>query len=166
MHRPQNFSSVNEEEMDFIPSFIYSTDTWSCARYSPHHHKTSIEDRLIKMKCYQCIERDVHQDAIIICAWKKNNLWVDVILTRSFIHSFIQKYYGRFFMFWELFRCWKYKREYWRIGKGKSKEEVMRDWNRMYQAEKDLSTKARWWEVRLEEEVGVLPGRALSCFGK
>lgn len=27
LHRPQNVSSVNEEEMDFIPSFIYSTDT-------------------------------------------------------------------------------------------------------------------------------------------
>lgn len=27
IHRPQNFSSVNEEEMDFIPFFIYSTDT-------------------------------------------------------------------------------------------------------------------------------------------
>lgn len=27
IHRPQNFSSVNEEEMDFIPSFIYPTDT-------------------------------------------------------------------------------------------------------------------------------------------
>lgn len=47
-----------------------------------------------------------------------------------------------------------------------SEEKVMRDWNRMYEAEKDVSIKASWWEVRLEKEVGVLPGRALSWFGE
>lgn len=66
-------------------------------------------------------------------------MWVDIILT----HSFIQKYYEWLFLCSENYSGAENAKvnieglEKVRV----SEEEVMRDWNRVYQAEKDVSTK-------------------------